>query len=743
MSQRASRHRKRVIGMQALFIGVLGLVAARIIYVQQVFGPGLLAKAEQVEQVKEVVLSQRGALLDRNGHPLAYDVPAYLLDVKTDAFPDLSLLASKLSPILGASTDVVLKKLQSGAHWVQWPTPILETDKEKIQSLLKDKAIFGSSHIDDATFTPTEERVYPYGSFAANTLGFVDNNGVGKAGLEAEYNSLLSGQNGEVTYTQDNLGFPLQTTMRVTKPAVPGKNIELTIDQTIQGFVEAKMDELMKQYNPDHAAIIVTNPQTGEILGMASRPTYDPNHYATANPEALYSNWAVNEAFEPGSTFKMLTLAAGLATHVISLDDTFHSGSLTVAGRTIHDWNGVGWGTITFRQALEESSNVGFATVALKLGWSNLLKYMQDFGFLQPTGVDLPNEANSIVFAPASRGKVQLATSGFGQGIAVTPLQQVAAYGAIANGGKLIQPHLAKAVVDPTTGKVLKSFTPVVKNPQVVPKDVVQQVNDTLVLDVSEGIDSVGKIPGYDVAGKTGTANVMNDKGGYYLDRFIVSFIGYAPAENPQFEVYVTLDWPKTPESNTWGSTVATPAARDILEECLQYAHIPPKSGTQSHSQQPPAASATKYVQTPNVTGQSPTAASNELKKLGLASDVLGNDGMITGQWPEPGVEVPVGSKMYLWAPGTGNGSGIMPDLRGTSMREAGDILAAMGVSMTAQGDGFAVSQSIPAGQPVKRGQTVTVVFAPPQDPVTQAVSAAASASRKSSAANDSGSAEG
>jgi cell division protein FtsI/penicillin-binding protein 2 len=707
--------------MQAAFVLTLGAVALRIYYVQSAFGPKLLSEANQVQNTTQVVLAQRGALLDRNGHPLAYDVPAFMMDIKTDAFPDLQLLATQLSPILGDSADHIAKQLQSGKHWVRWPSSVLEPDKEKIQRILKNKAIFGTDHTSDVTFTPTEKRVYPYGSFAANTLGYVTHDGVGASGLEAEYNNVLSGENGEVSYTRDIWGFPLQTTVHTTKQAVPGKNVELTIDQTIQGFVEAKMDDLMKQYNPDHAAIIVTDPSTGEILGMASRPTFDPNNYVNATPEALYNNWAVNDAFEPGSTFKMLTLAAGLATHVISLDQTFVSGHMKVADRTINDWNHVGWGTLTYRQALEQSSNVGFATVALKLGWGNLLHFMDTFGFLNKTGIDLPNEAGSIIFPPKDRGEVELATSGFGQGIAVTPMQQVAAYGAIANGGKLIRPHLAKALIDPNTGKVVKTFQPVVENPQVVPKDVVQQVNDTLVLDVSKGIDSVGQIPGYDVAGKTGTAQKKTPTGGYYKDRFIVSFIGYAPAENPKFEVYVTLDWPKTPESNTWGSTVATPAARDILQECLQYAHIPPKSGTQSSSTGNAVKADTHYVQTPNLVGESTTDAEASLKKLGLVANVVGDGGPVKNQWPAPGLEVPAGTKMYLWAPGADPTTGAMPDLTGVSMREAGDILAAMGVNLEPKGDGFAVSQSVAPGQPIQRGATVVVDFEPPKNPVDQA----------------------
>ncbi len=708
--------------MQALVVIALGAVAVRIHYVQTAYGPKLLHQEAKVQNASEVLLAPRGAILDRHGNRLVYDVPAFMLDIKTDSFHDIPQLAAKLSPILGKPADKIENLLGRGQrHWVRWPDPVFETDKQKIL------AAVGKEHISDVTFTPTEQRVYPYGQFAANTLGYVTHDGVGVAGLEAEYNDILSGKNGKISYTRDNWGFPLQTTMHVDEPAEPGKDVQLTIDQTIQGIVETKMDELVNKYHPEHAAIVVTDPNTGEILAMASRPTFNPNQYWEASPAALSSNWAVNEAFEPGSTFKALTLVAGLATRVISLDDTFESGNMTVQGHSISDWNRVGWGRITFRQALEESSNVGFATVALKLHWDNLLKYMKAFGFLDKTGIDLPAEANSIVFPPESRGQVQLATSGFGQGIAVTPIQLVQAYGAIANGGKLIRPHLVKAVVDPDTGKVIKSFNPVVVNPQVAPKDVLAQVNDTLVRDVSVGIDDKGKIPGYDVAGKTGTANIVNPQtSAYYADRFNVSFIGYAPAEDPKFEVYVTLNWPKTEVWNQWGSTIATPAARDILQQCLQYAHIPPKTssgatnkGSVHNASVKPT---TRYVQTPNLTGDDVAAAKATLAQLGLTADVVGQGRTVKSQWPQAGVEVAKGSRMYLWAPGNNSEAATMPNLIGTSMREAGNILAALGVNMQPKGYGFAVSQSILPGQPVHSGQTVVVEFAPPEDPVELAL---------------------
>ena len=608
---RASRNKKRILTLQVGLLTLLALVAWRIDYLQQVFGPGLLSQAAKNDDVSRVLLAPRGAILDSQGNRLAYDIPAYYMDVDLAPFQTDPSQLAKLANIVGMAVNVdpskVLSTFEKNHNWIQWPYPVLEPVKEQVTKAMQ--AFKGGQQ--DVTFTPTEERFYPYGSFAANMLGYVGPDGAGDAGLEAEYNAVLAGHNGKLSYTQDALGFPIPSSVKVVQPAQPGDSIELTIDPTIQGFVEHEMDDLVSKYNPEHAAIIVANPQTGAILAMSSRPTFNPNQYWTADPTALNDNWAVNSSFEPGSTFKIIVLAAALATNTISLNQTFMSGHMVVDGKQINDWNWIGWGRITFQQALEMSSNVGFATIALRLGWANLLHYMSSFGFLNKTGIDLPAESTSIIFPPSLRGNLQLATSGFGQGIAVTPMQQIAAVGAIANGGKLMKPYLAKAIVSPS-GKVIKSFSPTVVRANLLPPGVDAEVNNTMELDVSQGIDTSGIIPGYDVAGKTGTAQVVDPKTGqYYNNRFIVSFIGYAPGWDPQIEVYVTVYWPKTPEANTWGSTIATPIARDILKDCLQYYHIPPQGAATSlaAANGVDAADQTKYVETPNLVGMNVDAA--------------------------------------------------------------------------------------------------------------------------------------
>ena len=728
--QKSSRHRRRVLSLQAIFILLLGVVAMRLQVVQHVFGPGLLAQAKQAETVTAPLLAPRGEILDAQGQPLAYDITAYMMDVEVSQFPDKTQLTDILAKALGTSTSNVASLVDSAKakEWIQFPNPVTEPQKEAIQNALNtlyshaqatakangQNPLQVTNYPAYITFTQTEERVYPYGTFAANVIGYVNHQGVGESGLEEEYNKELSGTNGEIQYTVDGAGFPIQSSIKVIKPAKPGENIQTTIDGTIQGFVEQQMDQLVAKYKPQHAAIIVEDPNTGAILGMASRPTYNPNQYWNASAAALNTNWAVQSSFEPGSTFKLITLAAGLATNSIALNQTIMSGHITIGPNTIYDWNMTGWGQITFLKALEMSSNVGFATVALRTGWANMLHYMKAFGYLSKTGIDLPAEATSNVFPPSERGKIELATTGFGQGIAVTPMQQMQGVGAIANGGTLLKPFIVSKITNATTGKVVHRIGRTVVNPQVIPPSVDAQVKEGMVLDVSQGIDSVGALPGYEVAGKTGTAQVVDpETGQYYTDRYITSFIGYAPGWAPKYEVYVTVDWPKAPEDQTWGSTIATPPARNILQDALEYGHIAPRGNVSLAGSNAKAYEHQEtYVTVPNVVGSSTNIATTTLKAVGLTGEVVtASSGNVTQQWPAAGTKVAKGTKVFVAGPKPSTKLIKMPDLTGATMSEANGILAALGLSMNPTGDGQVVAQSVSPGTMVAAGATIDVTL--------------------------------
>ncbi|MFD1677325.1 penicillin-binding transpeptidase domain-containing protein [Alicyclobacillus fodiniaquatilis] len=725
--KQSKRSKKRLWVVQGGLILVLSTILWRVYDVQKVYGDQLEKNEKLAVDADNTLLAPRGAILDAQGNELAYDVPASYVDIKTaDLKKYAAQIAAEIAPILGTSTSKVVNLLQEDSPWVRYPKPILATAQTKLQAAFDahkwapaNKSVQWSA---DVTFSPTEQRLYPYDDFAANTIGFVEpdqknqSDIVGVGGIEEKFNKQLSGTNGTVDFQRDAYGYPLPGSVHVTKKAQPGDNIQLTLDETIQGYVESEMAQLVKQYKPQHAAIIVTNPQTGAILAMSSAPSFNPNSYASASPDALYTNWAVNSSFEPGSTFKPFVLAAALATNSVSLYDTYMSGHTTVDGQTISDWDPAGWGVLTFQQALEESSNVGFAKIAEKLGWPNLDHYMNLFGFDKPTGVDLPDEASSILFKKSQQGELELATSGFGQGISVTPLQQVAAMGVIANGGKLMRPYVVSKITSPD-GKVIKQVKPTVVRQNFIPQNVLNEVKNTMVLDVSDpkyGLDSSAKIAGYEVAGKTGTAQVANPKTGqYYSDRFITSFMGFAPAQDPQVEVYVTVDWPKTPEADTWGSSIAAPYAKAIMKETLDYDHIAPTGDVPSASADTPKGNQVQYVQTPNIVGLSQQAAKAKLSSMGLDSMFVGTSGTVEKQWPPVGVEVTKGSKMYGLLQHAEGSKVSVPNLTGLSLRDATNLLAALSLNISPTGNGFVTKQAVAAGTSVASGTAIPVTLSP------------------------------
>ncbi|WP_206831243.1 penicillin-binding transpeptidase domain-containing protein [Alicyclobacillus fructus] len=713
------RPRRRLWALQLAMVATLGAVVWRIYDVQRVYGGTLKHDAAKVIDVNEPLLAPRGSILDAQGNRLAYDVPAYYVDIELQPIrPYANAVARILAPVLGTNPSDLAALLSKPVAWIQLPTPVEALVKSKLEAAFAAHAWAPDDHHtaweNCVTFTPTELRVYPYGDFASNAIGYVVK-GVGESGVELEMNSYLAGQNGLISYEQDPTGIPIPGSVKVVKAAKAGDSVQLTLDETIQGYVEDQMDALVQKYHPLHAAIVVSDPQTGAILAMSSYPNFNPNEYWKASLEALSSNWAVSSAFEPGSTFKPFVLAAALATQSINLYDTFQSGQITIDGRTIHDWNYVGFGTLTYQQALEESSNVGFARIALALGWPNLNKYLQLFGFTARTGIDLPNEATSILFPPSEQGKIELATAGFGQGIAVTPMQQIMAMDAIANGGRLLRPYIISKVISPS-GRVIQENKPKVIRQGFLPQSVIQEVRDTMVLDVSDpkhGIDTGAAIPGYEVAGKTGTAQIVNPAtGAYYQNKFETSFIGFVPAQDPKVVVYVTVYDPQVAPDEAWGSTVAIPIARAIMQECLNYYHIPPTGAVKSVASEP-GEGQVSYVETPNLIGMTQAQAEAVLQQDGLQGMFAGTSGMVERQWPAPGVEVPRGAKLYALLADHQTAALSMPDLTGLTLRDAANLLAAMGLDVSTSGSGYVVSQSVPPGTRVKAGETVKIRLSP------------------------------
>jgi len=736
MSQRL-RRRSRLLRL-TLTLALVGVVS-RMFYLHTVEGASLSNQATRMWTNDKTIPALRGTIFDRNNVKMAYTAKAYIVYVDPSQMKDAAnidhskMVADLLAPILHVPVDQYSKlenMFSSGIKgWVivaPWGSMIDQDQHDQIVALQNKVEKQYTGFVPGIYFDTASKRVYPNGVFASHVLGFVNTLGQGVTGIEEEYQKVLQGHTGSERYLGDIAGNPLPYGQMVSKPVQNGDNLQLTIDSTIQHYVEVALDDAINKYKPYRAAIIVTDPNTGAVLAMGSRPTFDPNHYGDASSSSvLYQNWAVSSTFEPGSTFKIATLTAALDQQKLNLSDKYDSGSMMVDGALVHDWNwdGVhgGWGRITYHDAFIHSSNVGFAKIALNLGAPLLYQYIDKFGFNAPTGIDLPGEATSLLFPVATIRPIELATTGYGQGISVTPIQQVAAVGAVANGGRLLRPYVVGEIIDPETGRVISTTKPKVQG-IVASSDTMTKVRQMMEDEINT--DREAYIPGYDVAGKTGTASIPKKGGGYYdnQNRYITSFIGFAPAKKPAVEIYVTVDTPET--DLAYGSTVAGPLAKQILEQVLPYMHVPidPSQLQSSNGNSASSASAiagsssnpkVQYATVPSVVGSSQSEAGNVLKTAGLSPEWVGHGDHIARQWPEAGQTVVNGSRLIAMFGDGQNASGkvVMPDLTGFPMLEATNVMTALGLSMTMTGNGYVSGQSEPAGKQLTPGDTVKLTF--------------------------------
>jgi cell division protein FtsI/penicillin-binding protein 2 len=371
---------------------------------------------------------------------------------------------------------------------------------------------------------------------------------------------------------RDTAGNDIRVGSGVDSPAHRGADLHLSINSVVQGLVEDELEKAVKRHHADGGTIIVMNPRTGFILGMASLPSFDPNHYGQVKDPSVFVNPAIYDLYEPGSTFKIVTMAAGLDTHVITpestLDDT---GQFTIAGVTLHNWNMSGFGLENMTQVLQHSANVGAAWVSQRLGAALFYKYVKAFGLGRPTGIDLEPESPGILPLPGDKTWtiVNQYTNAFGQGLAVTPMQLVRAVSAVANGGVMMKPQVVKRII--YDGRIIDR--PSVSQGRVISAQTAHTLTDMLVHSAIGGEASLGLVKGYNVAAKTGTANVAGPNGQYIPGDTIASIVGYAPAFHPQFAILVKIDHPR---DTPWGSTAAAPVLKDLLQELFMYYRVPP-----------------------------------------------------------------------------------------------------------------------------------------------------------------------
>jgi penicillin-binding protein 2B len=674
----------------------------------------LAAKAQQKYSRTGNLEAVRGVIYDKNGEVVSEDTTSYTLI----AILDKKMTTNSKKPNHVTDPEKTARELAK----------FIEMEESKIYSILtrdQFQVEFGKAGRDIShqtkkeiealklpgiTFKRDSKRFYPNGIFASHLVGYADRidekdgtyNYVGKMGIEQTLNKELTGKDGKINYESDLWGYLLPNGEQKVTPAENGNDVYLTIDKKIQTFLEDAMNKVVEEYNPKKIIAIVADPKTGEILAMGQRPSFHPK-----TKEGIDNSWhneAIESSFEPGSTMKIFTLAAAIEENKFNPNELFQSGSYRVTSKDkpIHDHNRSGWGTISYLEGVQRSSNVAFAKLANeKLGFEKFREYLTKFGLDRPTGIDLPNETSGKI---QFTWPIEKATTAYGQGTAITPIQQIQAATAIANKGKMMKPHVVDKIVNHDTGKVIRDTTPEVVGTPISAETAkeVLDILETVVTNEETGTGNRYQIDGYSVAGKTGTASIPDPNGGYLggQEDYIFSFLGMAPADNPKLIVYVAVQQPEI-EHYSMGSIPVSMVFNPVMKNSLQYLNIQPS--------QQEKASTTKLGE---FEGQVVTETIKKLEEQELEVVVLGKGTKVTGQLPAAGTNVLEGEKIILQTDGELN----VPDFSGWSLRDVMKVAKISGVKLNSTGSGYVVKQSLKEGALLRKGDFLIVDLKTPEE---------------------------
>lgn len=703
MSLPTLRAKKRLLFLMTAIIVLFVALAAKMGYIVFAQGEFLQEKA-LIQQTRDLmVAAQRGEILDRNGNVLAQSANADTVVLRPSEIKkgNIDSIVSILSEMLDIDEETVRKKATDGTKSEVWLAR--QIPKEVANELRK-------LNLPGVFFTVDVKRYYPNSSFLTQTLGFTSVDGLGLEGIEGYYNKYLAGQPGRIVSEADNRGREIPLGEKQYIPPVDGYNVVLTIDEVIQSFLEKSLQEAYVQQNAIGAWGIAMDPRNGDILAIANLPDYDLNDPPRDDMETLIErtrNKIITDMYEPGSTFKVVTAASALDSGAISTDEGFFCGGSTVVnGEQIKCWRFPrSHGQQNLYEAVQNSCNVAFMRMGLAMETETFYDYIYNFGFGQQTGITFPSDQGGSVMPEKYVRDSDLARIAFGQSIAVTPLQLISSVSAVVNGGFLYQPKLVKALED-SEGNTIEEYEPVVVSNPIKP-ETSKIMCDILESVVREGSGKKCYIPGYKVGGKTGTAQKYDENHQVIRDRHISSFIGFAPADDPQIVVLIVVDEPNV--AVDFGSIVAAPYVKKVLEESLQYMGVEPNF----EENEVPG-----EVTIPNVTGMEIEEATQALKKAGLQYLADGT-GKVTEQMPAPGISAFKGETVLLYM-GIKNteqdmeGMVVVPDLDGMSIMEAGAILEVHNLKLKIEGKGIAVYQSPLAGDIVPEGTSVMVEFREP-----------------------------
>lgn len=562
-------HRRCVLVCSA-FITLFSLFSFRLIYLQVIKHDEYAALAAEKHVYKQIIYAERGSILDANNEVLAHNIPVETVVADATHLNDREAVVDLISRELGVPAEQLAEKLGSERRYIVIKREVPEPASRSLREKLRAKNLRG------VYFEHDSNRIYPNGAMLCHVIGFTDFEHHGIQGVEASMEEYLHGQDGYRFIEHNRAGQEIVPYRGQEHPPRDGYEVHLTVDLSLQNIVENEIDAAMKEYSPEKATIILMRPQTGEILAMANRPNFDLNLRSEAKPEEM-KNRAIIDMMEPGSTFKIVAAAAALNERKLRPDSTVfcENGLWNFNGTALHDHRAFSY--LSVRDILIKSSNIGAAKLALSVGEQKFYEYVRRFGFGERTGIELPGEINGLIRPPQSWSKISITRIPMGHEIAVTPLQMTVAMATIANGGKLMTPRIVKSITT-SDGKTVSSLSPVMLR-QVISPETAREIGDALRGVVSDrGTAAAAAVAGFTIAGKTGTAQKVDPKGGYEHGKYVVSFAGYLPAEHPEFVGLVVLDDAHTskPELN-YGGLIAGPIFSRVAEKAAQYLDLRPQ----------------------------------------------------------------------------------------------------------------------------------------------------------------------
>ena len=720
---------KRILIMAVVIIFLMTTTVARVFYLTIVRGEELSEKAE-TQQLKDTeITAMRGTIYDSNGNVLAQSAsvwnvfidPLNIKDKKRD------LIVDEFANLFGYDADEkkeFYEKTTHQNHYELIEKKVENNIKEKLSKFVSKNELGGCIGTEQTT-----KRYYPYGTLASSVIGFTGSDDQGLSGIESYYDEQLTGTNGRIITAKDAKSNNIANDYETSIAATDGDSIVLTINQTIQYYLEKGLRETMNEYQAKGAYGVVMNCNTGAVLAMSSLPDYDCNEpykltYSkdkkaikklsdkTAKQEAesaavqnQWRNFTVSDTYVPGSVFKTFVASAALEENVVNLNTTYNcTGSIQVDKYKMKCHYHPGHGTQTLTQGLENSCNPFFITIGQKLGVHNYFKYFDAFGFTQKTNIDLPGEASPQYYKEDQYGIVELSSASFGQTNSLTPIQVCTGLCAIANGGKLLQPYLVSSIVDANGKTVKKTETKEIR--QVISADTSEKVRKMMKSVVDNGTGKNGYVAGYSVGGKTGTSTKLGESKNGEGDKYIVSFGAIAPSDDPEIAMLIIVD---EPNQDLGGGALCAPIAAQVTQEAMNVLGIEPKYNDSEMKD--------LSKQTPNVVGKSLDEAKKALEENNLNYVVVGDDSTVTRQCPSGADTIPNGGTVYLYTDDAEKQTVIVPDFTGLTVNEAKDLASSSNLNIQIAGNSMssgtvvAYRQSEEKQAKVEKGTVVTVTF--------------------------------